>query len=62
MIPQDFHQFGGITEIIPAPVGLDIDGTTAKHIGEFHSKLIPSVAISGRFHVRSGGSVDRHPL
>jgi hypothetical protein len=32
VMPQDFHQFGSIAEIVPAAVCLDKDGTAAERI------------------------------
>jgi len=58
-MPQDFHEFGSITEIVPAAIGLDINGTAAKRTREilhFSESFVPFTSY-GRFHVRSGGSL-----
>ena len=32
VMPQYFHQFGGIAEIVPAAVGLDVDRTATERV------------------------------
>jgi hypothetical protein len=59
VMPQHFQQFGSITEIVPAAIGLDVNGTAAERtrkILHFSESFVPFTSF-GRFHVRSGGSL-----
>jgi hypothetical protein len=64
MMPQDFHQFGGIAEIVTAAIGLNINRAPKerirKNLGSY--AFFNPFASCGRFHFRSKVSVDRYPL